>query len=777
MTETAETTRDIAPSPPRAREHVRPLESFGRDDVSSAGGKGANLGELLRAGFAVPPGFVVTARAYLDALEAAGIREDLRRRSMEFELPEGQLATLANQLAALVRTVTLPAELVSQVTGALAALGPARRFAVRSSATMEDLPSASFAGMNRTFTNVRGIDQVLRAIVNCWASLFAPRVLSYRAGHGLTGEPAMAVVVQAMVDADASGVLFTADPSTGDRTRLVIEASFGLGESVVSGKVEPDTYVVERGTGRVLSSRIGRKHVVIHSGSFGEFERPLPPEQQVARVLDDVALGKLARIGETIEAHFDAPQDIEWALLEGEVHIVQTRPITTLPTVRAAEVLAPTEAPVLLLGLGASPGLATGRVRILRHPSEGERLERGDVLVATMTSPDWVPTLRRAAAVVTDGGGMTCHAAIVSRELGVPCVVATRTATTALKEGDRITVDGSHGRILAARESPSTGNGHALAAVEAPSVRQLPESSVPTATRILVNLAIASNAERVARQNVDGVGLLRAEFMITDALGSLHPKTLLAEGGRERYLEAMTGSVARIARAFAPRPVVYRTYDFRTNEFRGLRGGDVHEPEEDNPMIGYRGCFRYIRDPELFELDLEVLARVREAHPNVHLMIPFVRTTWELAACLAIVDRHRLGSQRGLQRWAMAEVPSVAYRIPEYARLGITGISIGSNDLTQLVLGVDRDSAICAELFDESDAAVLDTIGRIVAAAKQARIATSLCGQALSTNPEFAEHLVRFGIDSISVNPDSVEPARRVIAAAERRIELAAARR
>ncbi|HRA35510.1 MAG TPA: PEP-utilizing enzyme, partial [Acidimicrobiales bacterium] len=437
----------------------------------------------------------------------------------------------------------------------------------------------------------------------------------------------------------------------------------------------------------------------------------------------------------------------------------------------AAPGAAASSARVLATGLAAGPGVVSGKVRILHSPKDSHRLEQGEILVAAMTDPDWLPALRRAGAIVTDHGGITCHAAIVGRELHRPVVVAARTATKDLVDGQVVTVDGGSGVVLegdvaaslrpAAEPAGGTATAHQIA-VET------------TATSVFVNLAVPDDAERVAALPVDGVGLLRAEFMITEALDGLHPSRLLELGRRDEYVAAMAAGVSRIAAAFTPRPVIYRAVDLRSNEFRGLEGGEV-EAEERNPMIGYRGCFRYVTEPELFRLDLDVIHAVRQRYPNVHLMIPFVRTKWELEACLHQIDEHPLGRDRKLQRWIMAEVPSVVHWLPQYAQLGIHGVSIGSNDLTQLMLGVDRDSDICSELFDTMDEAVLDAIDHIVERASAAGLHTSLCGQAASNDPKLVEHLVRKGIASVSVDPTVAELTRRTVSRAEHRIILDAA--
>ena len=754
--------------------YVADIAELGMANAEEAGGKGANMGEMVSAGLPVPPGFVVLRDSYLESMNAARVADELNaahREAMLHAVDPDHLDDMCEKMKALVLKAGMPDAVRDRILTSYRGMGPDCFVAVRSSATGEDGADASFAGMNETYTNIRGEQDLIEAVQNCWASLFGPRVVSYRASRGFTADPAMAVVVQLMIASERSGVAFTADPTTDATDRVVVEGAFGQGEVVVSGSVEPDNYVVSKQTGEILSRHAGYKTFKIIRGADGRDQRvELDAAAAEAPVLTDDEVRVIAEIAVRSEKHAGCPQDTEWAIADGKTYIVQTRPITTL---HRAGNPPPETHEVLLQGLPAVPGQASGVVRVLANVKDGGRLQDGEVLVAQMTNPDWLPTMRRASALITDSGGMTCHAAIVARELGVPCIVGARTATRDLKDGTVVTVDGTHGRVLAGRAV----GGAQTAAVAASTVAAVATvSSEVTATKIYVNVAMPDKAEAAAAMDVDGVGLLRAELILEDALGNRHPRDLIEHGEQDSLVDSLATAVGRIAAAFSPRPVIYRASDFRTNEFRGLQGGEKYEPEEHNPMIGYHGCYRYVSNPDLFDLELKALARVREQNPNLHLMIPFVRTKWELEKCLDLVDASPLGRQRGLHRWVMAEVPSVVHWLPEYVGLGIDGVSIGSNDLTQLMLGVDRDSEQCAELYDESDPAVLDAIGQIISTARRLGITASLCGQAPSSKPEFAEHLVRMGITSISVTPDVAVKARHIVAAAERRLLLEAAR-
>jgi pyruvate, water dikinase len=760
-------------------EAVRRFADLRVGDVDYAGGKGANLGELTAAGLPVPAGFVVGAPAYAAFCEETGLRARLDQLLGSLDVEDTTaLAAAARQARDMVDETAMPAWLESEIReayGELAGSSGDLPVAVRSSATAEDTASASFAGMNETFLNMAGADAVIDAVRRCWRSLFGARTVYYRGLRGFgQADMDIAVVVQRQIASTRAGVMFTVNPASGDRSQLVIEGAFGLGEAVVSGSVSPDRYLVDKATLAIRAREVHHKELIIEGTAEGGTKtRALSEEEALAPVLSDEEVVTLAGLGRRIEEHYQAPQDTEWAFdADGAAWILQSRPVTTLHAEQPAASSAQPQGSVLLHGLGGAPGSASGAVRVLASLGDAGRLHDGDVLVTHMTAPDWVPLMRRAAAIVTDSGGMTCHAAIVSRELAIPCVVGTGEATRKLRDGELVTVDATHGVVIegdAAVAAPQAAG--AVAASSGASAR------VVTATQVLVNLSEPSQVERAAALEVDGVGLLRAELMVLEALGGDHPRTLLAEGRGEDFVAAMAGGLEKFAGAFAPRPVTYRTIDFRTNEFRGLRGGEEFEPQESNPMIGYRGALRYTREPEVFALELAALRRVwEEGHRNLHVMLPFVRTTRELARCRELIADSGLLAQPGFELWVMAEVPSVLFNLADYAELGIAGISIGSNDLTQLLLGADRDNEVLAETFDERDPAVVAYLRQLIPRAHELGLRTSICGQAPSVHPEYAELLVRAGIDCVSVNMDVVDRTLALIAAAEQRVLLDAAR-
>ena len=757
---------------------VRRFAELSRADVAYAGGKGANLGELTAAGLPVPPGFVVGAPAYAAFCDGGGLRGRIEARLAGVDVEDTEaLERAASEVRAEVEAEPLPGGLAAAIGDAydeLAGGNPNAAVAVRSSATAEDTESASFAGMNETILNVRGREAVLDAVRRCWSSLFGARTVYYRAKRGFgQADMDIAVVVQAQISSTRSGVMFTIDPASGAGDRLIVEGAFGLGESVVSGSVSPDRYVVAKETLTTLRREVRRKELTIEpNADGGTTTRELAGEEAERPVLNEEEVRRVAELGVRIEGHYAAPQDTEWAIdADGAIWMLQSRPVTATGGVPLAEPAAAARGEVLVRGLGAAPGMASGPVRVIAELAAADGLAEDEILVTHMTAPDWVPLMRRAAAIVTDSGGMTCHAAIVSRELGIPCVVGTAEATKVLRDGELVTVDAGEGVVTEGASAPARPQ-----AAEPGSGSAAPAAPV-TGTRVLINLSEPSQLQRAAGLDADGCGLLRAELMVVEALEGVHPRLLIEEGRGERFVERMAESLNAFAAAFAPRPITYRTIDFRTNEFRGLKGGERFEPEEANPMIGYRGALRYTREPDLLRLELDAITRVwDEGHTNFHVMIPFVRTPREVVAVREQMAAAGLLGRPGFELWVMAEVPSVLFHLPRYAELGVAGISIGSNDLTQLVLGADRDSELVADVFDERDAAVTEYISRLLARARELGLRTSICGQAPSVHPEYAELLVRAGIDAISVNMDALDRARRLIAAAERRLLLDAAR-
>ncbi|MFC1892637.1 phosphoenolpyruvate synthase [Chloroflexota bacterium] len=563
-----------------------------------------------------------------------------------------------------------------------------------------------------------------------------------------------------MVQSQAAGVMFTVEPTTSDKSKIVVEAVLGLGEMIVSGDVTPDHYVIAKDGMKVVHKEIKHQEwqLIRNPGGKGEeinVKKPLTPAEQEMQKITDDDIQFLAEIGQRLEDHYQFPQDVEWAKEDGKIYIVQTRPVTTIKEM--VGVTREIDAPVLLTGSPASPGIAAGKVKIVPEPSQIDKVYKGDVLVAEMTTPDFVPAMKRASAIVTDRGGRTAHAAIVSRELGIPCIVGAEKATTILKDGQKIAVDGSAGKVYEGIFEVETKE----------EFRERGE--IKTKTKLFVNLAQPELAERVAQRDVDGVGLLRAEFMVAQI--AEHPSYMLKQNRGHEFVEKLAEGLALFAKTFHPRQVVYRTNDFKTNEYRALKGGEEFEKEEENPMIGYRGASRYITDIETFKLELAAIKKVREKHKNLWVMIPFVRTVDEMARTKKILEAEGLRQSDDFKLWMMVEVPSNIFLLDKFIDVGIDGISIGSNDLTQLILGIDRDSAKLAETFDERNEAVMIALEKAVKTAKAKGITASICGQAPSVYPEVTEKLVEWGITSVSVSPDMIDVTRDIIAKAEAKLK------
>jgi pyruvate,water dikinase len=790
----------------KTQSFVHPFDTLDNEDVPLVGGKNASLGEMIGAlkdkGIRVPDGFATTADAYWHYLAANDLKDEISTHLEALSDGDQSLGEAGGAIRELIRQGTMPSDLATAIRDAYHALSAASDtdaidVAARSSATAEDLPEASFAGQQESFLNVRGDKAVLEACKKCYASLFTNRAITYREEKGFDHmQVALSVGLQKMVRADKAGVLFTIDPESGFPDNAIINAGWGLGETVVKGTINPDQYTVYKPflddaslrpiVGKTKGDK-AQKIVYADTGSATTKSVETPPEERAAFVLSDEEILTLARWGAQIEAHYDRPMDIEWAH-DGEtdeLFILQARP-ETVQSQRSAGVLQTYRlretSERLVTGLSIGQSIAEGEVQLIHSADEIDRFEDGSILVTEMTDPDWGPILKKAAGIITDRGGRTSHAAIVSRELGIPAVIGTGNATETLTSGQAVTlscVEGTEGHVYEGLLEYDT---------EALDLAALPD----TETNILLNVASPAAALTWWRLPVEGIGLARMEYLVNNVI-QVHPMALvdvdhvedqaarsrieeLTQGYDEKgeyFVDQLSQGIGTIAAAQYPDPVIVRLSDFKTNEYADLVGGQAFEPHEENPMLGWRGASRYYSDDYRagFALECRALKRVRETmgFTNVVLMVPFCRTPAEADRVLEVMAEHGLQrGQDGLQVYVMAEIPSNVLQADEFAER-FDGFSIGTNDLTQLVLGVGRDAERLSHLFDERTPPVKQMVKALIDQAHAAGRPVGLCGQAPSDHPDFAAFLVEAGIDSISVIPDSVADVIQHVAEAEKR--------
>jgi len=777
------------------------FEELRKEDVPIVGGKCANLGEMLQAGIPVPPGFAITAQAYEKFITETGIAKKIykiiEKTVTDINDPH-QHEKASKEIRQLIESTPMLPQIEKAIENAYNELGKRTKssrvfVAVRSSATAEDLPDASFAGQQETYLNVKGAKELVEKTVRCWSSLFTPRAIFYRAQKGFEHEQVLiSVGVQKMVDAKVAGVTFTINPVTGEPNQIVIESTWGLGESVVSGAITPDNYITDKNTLEIISKKIAKKTVeyVRDSKTGKTIHHNVPIERQGQPSLNDEEIVKLTELANRIEKHYDGkPQDIEWAIdrhlaFPENIFIVQSRPETVwslkmIPSKVEAKPTPPSrpmERKVIVKGIAAGKrAVGAGVAKIALTPDDASKLmEKGDILVTTMTNPDYVPFMKLSGAIVTDKGGVTCHAAIVSRELGIPCIVATENGTQIMTTGKEYTVDARSGVVyegimeefVRQVESPMTGITPSTAIMSAPI----------TATKIYLNLGVPDMIDKYKNLPFDGIGLMRIEFILASYIGE-HPMYLLETGQANKFISKLAEGIATVARTIQPRPVVVRFSDFKTNEYRELKGGEKYEIVEANPMLGWRGTSRYISKwyEKAFRLECKAIKKCREEWglTNIWVMLPVVRTVWEAKKCLKIMKDEGLERSRDFQIWFMAETPSIAIMTDEFSKL-CDGFSIGSNDMTQGILLIDRDSERLGLMgyFDERDPAVKRILAHLIRVAHQYGRTVSICGEGPSNLPDFTEFLVKCGIDSVSVNADAVVRTRQLVASIEQRILL-----
>ena len=767
------------------------FEQLEREDVAIVGGKSSSLGEMTaKVDVPVPYGFATTAHAYRYFFEKSGLENEVRE--LVGELTDVENSALLRDVCARIRQAILDKEMPQDLQDAIAAayeeLGKKMNIdqpyvAVRSSATAEDLPDASFAGQQDTYLNVQGAETIIAKVKECYASCFTDRAVYYREKQGFDHlDVALSAAVQMMVFSKAAGVMFTVNVATGDDQNILMEAAWGLGEYVVQGTVTPDNYTVCKKTHKILEKNVNGQDVKLVRKAGGDCEEQMVAlDEQNMQKLTDEQIIELAGYAKKIEEHYGCYMDMEWGVDErdGKLWILQARPETVWSR-RNKENGAPkeekkavtTDRKVIVKGLPASPGQVSGRVHVILDPSRIDEFKEGEILVTEMTAPDWVPAMKKAKAIVTDSGGMTCHASIVSRELGIPCIVGTKSrgeaATTTIPDGIDVTIDATHGVVYEGiLEEPKKEQA-------AQQVAAVAEYFPPTGTKVYMNLGDPELAEKYSTLPCDGIGLMREEFIWTTYIHE-HPLHLIKIGQPEKVVDQLAEGMRQVCQAMAPRPVTLRFSDFKSSEYRDLKGGDEFEPYEPSALLGWRGASRYY-DPkyiDAFKLECLAVRKVREEFglKNLHVMIPFCRNVEECEKVVDIMASCGLARGKDFKVWLMAEIPANIILADQFNKY-VDGYSIGSNDLTMLVLGCDRDNDTVAHIYDERNLAVKRAIRHLIDVAHKDGKTVSICGQAPSVYPEFTEFLIKSGIDSISVNPDTVKFTKKLVAQVEQRVML-----
>ena len=768
------------------------FEQLERKDVDIVGGKSSSLGEMTaKTDVPVPYGFATTAYAYRYFIKESGLEEKMR--SILSELTDVENSALLRDVSARLRDAIMaekmPQDLQDAIGAAYVELGKRvgeenPYVAVRSSATAEDLPDASFAGQQDTYLNVQGAETIIAKVKECYASCFTDRAVYYREKQGFDHiEVALSAVVQMMVFSKTSGVMFTVNVATGDDNNILIEAAFGLGEYVVQGTVTPDNYTISKHDHKIIDRCVNEQDIMLVRKKGGDCEEvQVPEELRKVQTLTDEQILELADYAKKIEKHYGCYMDMEWGVDErtNKIWILQARPETVWSRrnkeggakVQESKSMTTTDHKVIVKGLPASPGKVSGRVHVILDPSRIDEFKEGEILVTEMTAPDWVPAMKKAKAIVTDSGGMTCHASIVSRELGIPCIVGTKSrgeaATVTIPDGIDVTIDATHGVVYEGIIEEAKKENQAGAAVA------VAEYFPPTGTKVYMNLGDPELAEKYSSLPCDGIGLTREEFIWTTYIHE-HPLYLIKTGHPEKVVDQLAEGMRQVCQAMAPRPVTLRFSDFKSSEYRDLKGGDEFEPYEPSALLGWRGASRYY-DPkyiEAFKLECQAVVKVREEFglKNLNVMIPFCRNVEECEKVVKIMAECGLERGKDFKVWLMAEIPSNIILADQFNKY-VDGYSIGSNDLTMLVLGCDRDNDTVSHIYDERNLAVRRAVRHLIEVAHSEGKTVSICGQAPSVYPEFCEFLIKSGIDSISVNPDTVKFTKKLVAQVEQRVML-----